>query len=759
MLARPVDAHGWGRLLGGALVALLPVFFVGGFHEPFTTSKLIPLFALGVPAALLLTPNRRGHDPLDRWRRAAMVLAPTWLLAAWVRGPAEPYPMILIAGGWIFLSIGAAYGDTPERARRLVTILGAAAIPVLIVGVLRRYAGWFTFIPDRDDVALAATIGNSNELAEYAAPVGVLCLMLPAMGRRWGWALFAACAALVALSESRGGMLGLGLGCAVVGLWLVRGNQTITARRTGAAVLVVIVAAGALLATLASDRVASVLDFEHPTNVVRIGLWEAGLEIGRNEPVLGCGAGRFEATAPPFRRAVEWEISGFETRPESPHNEIVWLFATGGLLGLVTLAAAGSLIARSGIDAGKSDDESTRPITVACIGALATFGVIALMRSPLHHPCGFMAAALAAGVLSSLSGRGLRERRMVPPAMWVSWLLVLGGAWVALNGVAEDALVYRARQSKVEANEALKAGNVREAVGHFRTMTNTLNRLANDPPSTIERCYRSSLVGFEVAEIRNSLMAMTNALEQAGLGSPLEWLPSQETVDALIDLTLKRAPHYPRALMQRARSAMGHGDIGTAAAALDDAGWLDQPWPHRLQLKGALSLRLGTDSATFGAWLDAPEGGDIPKTHIDAAHAAFAAEDFNLARVEAVRHLGLDPRDLGALKILTDIGTKISPPPDFANHAVARSRLLLALEAQEAGNARMLEIHLRIARSKDPTLLDAHYLAARVAALASDETALRDALQALRDHGLPQAAITARAAGDDAFTPFRGLLR
>lgn len=759
-----------GRILGGSLVALLPVFFVDGFHDPFTASKLIPLIALGVPAGLLLSPRREGHDPLDRWRRAAMVLAPTWVLAAWVQGPADPYPLVLIASGWIFLSIGASFGRSASGTRRLVTLVAASAAPVLVVGVLRRYADVLTFIPDRDDVALAATIGNSNELAEFAAPVAVLALLLPATGRRWGWPLAAAAAILTALSESRGGMLGLALGGAVTVIALLRVGARparSTAIVSGAALALGLVGAVAV----SPGRVSSVVDLDHPTNVVRLGLWDASLGLWRDNPLLGCGAGRFEAAIPPYRHLAEWELSGFGSVAESPHNELLWLLATGGILGLATIVVAVLLVLRSCRDARRTAETSdSRVIIAACQGCLAAFAVTAFVRSPLHHPAGVMAPALATGVLAAWAGRGQPDRRPVPPAVWLTWIALLGAAWVGVKGLIDDARVYTARTSKVEANEALKIGQISRAVEHLTRMTEALKRLEASPPASVDRIYRAALVGSDVASMRATLLELEAQLQRQGLGSPTDWTPDVGNITSLLDAALERAPHHHLALLERARFHLRQGEIGQAHAALTDDAWRGAPWPARLSMLGRVAIRLGSDPDTFGFWLDEAPPAPRSTEHIDAAHEAYdlattatdpttAASQFERAREAAFRHLGLDPRDLGALKILTDLGTKITPPPASANRAVARSRLLLALEAIEDGNDRMVRIHLRIARGKDPTLLDAHYVAAQIAGRAQDADALEAAIQALVDNGLPRAAFADRAASDPAFDRVRDLVR
>ena len=63
MSAPTADPNRWGLILGGALVLLLPVFFVNGFHDPFASSKILLTVALGVPA--LTTAPHRGAQATE----------------------------------------------------------------------------------------------------------------------------------------------------------------------------------------------------------------------------------------------------------------------------------------------------------------------------------------------------------------------------------------------------------------------------------------------------------------------------------------------------------------------------------------------------------------------------------------------------------------------------------------------------------------------------------------------------------------------
>src|SRR4029077_9647274 len=64
------------------------------------------------------------------------------------------------------LILGGAALMHPAFYPRLELALVVPAIPVLAIGLLRRHANVFELLPDRVDVAISSTLGNSNALGE-----------------------------------------------------------------------------------------------------------------------------------------------------------------------------------------------------------------------------------------------------------------------------------------------------------------------------------------------------------------------------------------------------------------------------------------------------------------------------------------------------------------------------------------------------------------------------------------------------------------
>lgn len=744
MSTQPARSSRLGLVLGGALVLLLPVFFVDGFHDSFSASKVLLAFTLGLPAAVLLMWPRPGRDDTLATWRWLLLIVPLLAVVSLLKGPASAMPLVMAGVGWIALEIGAAHGEDSRLTRRCVALLGASTVPVLLVGLLRRHAGWFDFIPDRTDVALSSTIGNSLEVAEFAAPVAILSLLLPATGRAWGWSLVASSTILVALSESRGGALALLAGLVVAGLMLFR-RQDARARMTGRVALglagVAVVAAFAV----APDRALSVVDAKQPTNAVRLGLWEGAVGTWLDSPVLGCGAGRFEAAFPPFRSTNEWDISGFGVVVEEPHQEVLWLLAEGGVLGLLALVAVLVLTFGAWRTARDAAEPARRHLSAVAAGALVAFIVTALVRAPLHHACGILPAGLVTGlVVGGGKGRSPDAR-----ARWVSILLLILGAFLVYRHVVADRHVYVARWAKVRANEELKKTNLSGMVRELTTCKEALDDLATHGPCTAAQAWRAALVGRELATLRERMSTerMRATLSALGEADPEAWLPTRDRVIGFLDATLERAPHHPLASLHRAMVALEMTDVARARALVEDEGtWRAIPWPDLLEVRGRTALRLGADAATFGSWLgDKPEPDRIDTVDRDHAAAAFDAGEFEDALRSALRHLGRNRWDAEALRLITDSAYRAFGPDTagraLGDHAVARLRLLLARDADKEGNARMVATNLRLARRKDRDLLDAVLLAARAAIAAGDDTTAGEHRDALIDAGVPSGQI------------------
>lgn len=75
------------------------------------------------------------------------------------------------------------------------------------------------------------------------------------------------------------------------------------------------------------ERVESIWDLNHPNNIGRLHMWEGGIEIWKDNPVLGVGDHDLKAEYAKYRKPAENEDGGHL------HNIVIMWLATGGIVG------------------------------------------------------------------------------------------------------------------------------------------------------------------------------------------------------------------------------------------------------------------------------------------------------------------------------------------------------------------------------------------------------------------------------------------
>ena len=777
---------GAGARLALLLLALLPVCFLPLFHDAFTSSKILLVLALGVPAYLILARPGRP-DPIAGYRRLFAVFVPLLLLVAVVRTGGVPWQAV----PWLahalfpllFLQAGAGLARD-QGGRNLPTLAWAVGLSlalVLAIGSLRRLTGWPASLPDRLDVGLASTIGNSNALAEFAAPAALFVLLLVARpGRapdagttttvaRWTSGLVPASAAglLVLESESRAGLLALGAGLLVLALtaWLMRGGRPLL-RKTA------LVAAGALLVGGAlflanpalRPRLTSALDPDHPTNRVRLEVWDGTLDLIADRFPLGTGAGGFEAGFPPYRSAREWDLSGAATQVEAPHDEVLWVLAEGGVAGLAFLAGivilSGMILSR----AARSKDPDLPYAVPFAAGMIAAFAVVSLVRSPWQHPSGVLVPAVVMGALAAATG----TRPRTPVATTVTWALVLLATLALALGLVQDARLLSAREALVEVDIASGSGDAALLGDRLQSASRKVREAVGGTPPEAARLYRASQVAKELARTRGALAASP--------GTPPELLaelPDGSFVAEVLRRVLALQPFHAQARMNLALVNLGRGHRAEAVQGLKDlieavpatpgardmlarigmeAGLVAMPrelleaelrlhpGSASLLTLGRLTLSLGNDARTAGFWMAGSAAPDeLGAAAVTRARAVYEAGDRERARIAVLEHLARHPRDLNAWYLLEQILIDLRADPlreAEKNATQARHYLLYAVDAWRLGKRTEAERNLRLARTRDRELLDVRVLDALLADDAGDREAATRAVDDLVERGL-----------------------
>ena len=317
-----------------ALLLACPLFAWPGFGYDGLRLPLV----LGVATLLLgvafLKAARGGERPPGGapLRTAGLLFLGAQLLSlAVARSIAEAMAptLILLAGLSLFSCLRGGLVRR-ESAGDLVSVITAVGLIVAAIGIVQHFCG----------MQAVSTEGNRNYSGTLAAMLAPVALSRLWSGKTWSRVLsgvsLAALLALLGLSESRGGVLGLLAGCLIV---LATLGMKRLARRD-------VVAGGALVgvagiaALFLSGKPTSPERME--TASFRLEVWKSGLRMFAARPLLGWGTGQFSAEYPPFRSEAEFRYShkhineGFKEL-EDAHSSWVQTAVETGLPGILSL--------------------------------------------------------------------------------------------------------------------------------------------------------------------------------------------------------------------------------------------------------------------------------------------------------------------------------------------------------------------------------------------------------------------------------------
>lgn len=419
----PVRIIALGGLIGLAALTLVE----RGATRMYATPWIWLLAGtLAVPPLLLLLATARRSPlrlPSPVWLSVVGAAAVIPLVSAWL----SPYrgPSLLAAGGpfaaasLFLLVFDWLQADEARHRIRLEHFLAGGAAVVALVSTFLWLSGIATL--SRSDL-LSRTffeMRNPHPLGHSNYTAGLMLLGLPWLGRL-AWrshgplrsaAILATALTLLNLftSGSRGGLLGLAaLGVtavAVAGLGWKRFSLM-----AGTAV-----ALAALLA-IANPRIHSLfvgsrdpLARPNLSTVQRAAMWDAGVLMGLDRPLLGWGPGTTPLAYPRYRHA----LAGGAENVLQLHSTPLQLWAETGAAGLLAalllggLAAAGwrrapaaaATLAGYGVFA-LTDYQLDVPVFAA-----ATATLVALLATPAAHPAG-PASRLGTGLLT-LGATGL----------------------------------------------------------------------------------------------------------------------------------------------------------------------------------------------------------------------------------------------------------------------------------------------------------------------------------------------------------------
>ena len=327
------------------------------------------------------------------------------------------FAILLIPNATPFLLIWVAVVSIPDkvRARRVLSsVVALSTFLTLLIGLLQERELLGDWLPYRSG-SFAVTLGNAGHVAEFG--VAALPLIWAFCRRhRWYWTLAYSlpAVALVLRSDSRAGLIAMGLSTA---LWLVLCRRRKTSnKQTPPLPLKVCAIACVALSAIAVfgapdestpapfDRLSTVIKVDHPTNQVRLELWEGAWKLFTEAPWLGQGP--FEDAYPAIRGAKEWALSGFSSVATHPHNEFLHLLATTGLAGLLGLVIFVWLLTTGCRGTLRGGNDEDRFQLNCALAQWLGIGVMALFWAPFGQPTIVLMLLLSLGLVFRIESLG-----------------------------------------------------------------------------------------------------------------------------------------------------------------------------------------------------------------------------------------------------------------------------------------------------------------------------------------------------------------
>ena len=208
------------------------------------------------------------------------------------------------------------------------------------------------------------------------------------------WLLFAASitVAAIVLTASRSAFAAL-VAASVIVIALMRGRASGRAMAAVAGVgLICLVAA---LSWARPDRLVSRLDVSGSELGLRQTIWRQSLDIARQYPIAGVGAGAFPAAMAYYQGGTR------DVFFNHAHNQYVEIVTEGGLLAAVPLAALIVALAVRILRRLRTDRTASLWLRLGAAGALAGLAIVCIWESPFRTPATLMLAAAAAGLAAS----------------------------------------------------------------------------------------------------------------------------------------------------------------------------------------------------------------------------------------------------------------------------------------------------------------------------------------------------------------------
>jgi O-antigen ligase/Flp pilus assembly protein TadD len=559
-----------------ALLLLGPVAIVPDGLNRFVFAKAAVVCAGG--AVAYTCRPRGGLARLVVW---GLAIGAALLVAAALAGSA-PLAQLIGRGpryeGLAVLPVYVAAGASgarllgPERApealRWAARLLAISAAAVGLLAVLEATG----LRPLSTNVARPGSLlGNASDEGAFAVlALGPLTALGLALNDRWVQLGAVAAAVTIAVSESRGALVGAAVTAALL-IWLLADRRE---RALVAGGLVVLAAlAFALPATRSRTLGSSPLAGQTVSG--RLMLWRESLSLIAQHPILGVGPSGFEDAIVRYH-TLRWEEKiGPSNPPDSPHDLLLQAAVAGGLpFALLVVLLAGYAIFTGFASVLRERAARAPPLFAGITAGLVGYGVALSVH--LTSPGTTSLAALFGGVLLARPPSTARARSTVrhwrlPRAVDVAVPSALAVLALALVLAAAAEIPMKA------AIQAIGRGDL----GSGQTDFNTAHDLR---PWDIEVDLTA---GHAYA-----VEALDGVAAAAGYGQP--WLASARS----------RLPSSEQVLEDLAAVRDSTGAYDQAASLLDRALRLDPFNPQLLLRRGVVDAQLGSDGSAEQLFLE-----------------------------------------------------------------------------------------------------------------------------------------------------------
>jgi O-antigen ligase len=236
----------------------------------------------------------------------------------------------LVVFAWLIWEV--AWSPARQRALLQAYVLGASIAALVVIRNYLAGATFFTGAPATEIARFAALNQDPNELGLTIAlglPMAWYVSLSRELRAAWLWRFYLPLAVpAILLTGSRGSVLSALVGLSIIpwtlGRLRLRAKLALYALVAASLVLASQVVPEASLARIASTRA----DVEAGYFGGRGAIWLAGLEVARDHPLVGVGAGGFEEAVEP---TIHQEMVA--------HNVFLSILVEDGLVGLVLFVA------------------------------------------------------------------------------------------------------------------------------------------------------------------------------------------------------------------------------------------------------------------------------------------------------------------------------------------------------------------------------------------------------------------------------------